>query len=205
LQRALEGALEVAQRLRSGLADAGVAVAACRDVLLPLRLDARQGQFFTEDFRQLLQRQLDFEDVAARLVACTAFIVALGRAERLADLAVTLSGAGGAFAAIAELRNLDLRQGDADQVASLFADHLATGDVLAQVALHLAADELAEALVVAFDLLSHGEPPGVRSQGSGVRRPPSLTPDPRELYFLACPRAKMLATKVSTSVAHTSQ
>ena len=41
---------------------------------------------------------------------------------------------------------------------ALLADHLAVGDVLRQVALHLAADDLAEALVIAFDLLAHGNP-----------------------------------------------
>jgi len=45
---------------------------------------------------------------------------------------------------------------NADQVLALLADHLAAADVLAEVALHLAADKLAEALMIAFNLLTHG-------------------------------------------------
>ena len=51
LQGPLEGALEVAQRLRAGLADAGVLVLGRDDVLLAPRLDARQFQFLAEDLR----------------------------------------------------------------------------------------------------------------------------------------------------------
>ena len=69
LQGALEGALEVAQRFGAGLADAGVLVRGGDDVLLAARLDARQGQFLAEDLGQLLHRQIDFEDVAAGLIA----------------------------------------------------------------------------------------------------------------------------------------
>src|SRR5262249_36621913 len=86
-------------------------------------------------------------------------VVALGRGQRLAGFALTLADAAGALLAVAELRQLDLRQRNADQILALLADHLAAADVLAQVALDLAADELAEPLVVLVDLLSHGRPP----------------------------------------------
>jgi hypothetical protein len=101
-------------------------------------------------------------------------------------VAFPLAGASGALLAVAELRDVDLRQGDADEVLALLADHLAAADVLAQVTFHLTADDFAEPLVVAFNLLAHGSPLA-------------------SVYFLACPRAKMLATKLSTSVKHTSQ
>src|SRR5262249_13020949 len=143
-------------RLGAGLADAGVAVAGGDDVLLAARLDARQGQFLAEDLRHLLHRQLDLEDVAAGLVAGALARLALAGAEWRAGGAVALAGAAGALLAVAELRDVDLRQRDADEVLALLADHLAAADVLAEVALDLAADELAEALVVAFDFLSHG-------------------------------------------------
>src|SRR5262249_49061704 len=124
----LEGALEVAQRLGAGLPDAGVPVAGSDDVLLAARLDAGQSQLLAEDLSHLLHRQLDFEDVAARLVAGAGTVALLRRAERLADVAFALADATGALAAVAELRNLDLRQRDADKVAPLLADQLAAAD-----------------------------------------------------------------------------
>ncbi len=146
----------MAERFGAGLADAGVLVAGGDDVLLAARLDARQGQLLAEDGGHFLHRQLDFEDVSAGLVAGAAARLALTGAERLADLARTLADAAAALLAVAELRHVDLRQGDADEVLALLADHFAAADVLAEVALHLAAHELLEALVVAFDFLAHG-------------------------------------------------
>ena len=55
--------------------------------------------------------RLDFEDVPAGLVAGLArAAVVLPAAERLADLAVALADAAGALLAVAELRDVDLRQ-----------------------------------------------------------------------------------------------
>src|SRR5262249_23820011 len=155
----LEGPLEVPQRLGPGLADAAVLVAGGDDVLLAPRLDARQGQFLAKDRGHLLQRQLHFEDVAARLVTGPRLALALGGRQGLADVAVALADAAGALLAVAELRDVDLRQGDADQVLPLLADQFAPADVFAQVALHLAPDDLPEALVIAVDPLAHGNPP----------------------------------------------
>src|SRR5262249_43219165 len=118
--------------------------------------DARQGQLLAEDLGHLLHGQLDLEDVPARLVAGAA--VALRRGQRVARLALALADAAGALLAVAELRQLDLRQGDADQILPLAADHPPAADVLAQVRLHLAPDDLPEALVVTLDLLPHGSP-----------------------------------------------
>src|SRR5262249_43231994 len=156
LQGPLERPLEVPQRLGAALADARVAVARRDDVLLAARLDARQGQLFAEDGGQFLHCQFDFEDVAAGLVAGAALAVALRRAQRRAGVALAHAHPAGTLLAVAELRDVDLWQGNADQVLALLADHLAAADVLAQVRLNLAAHDLAEALVVAFDLLTHG-------------------------------------------------
>src|SRR5262249_23473258 len=181
LHGALEGALEVAQRLRAALADAGVAVLGGDDVLLAARLDARQGQLLAEDLGHLLHGQLDLEDVAARLVAGLPLaLAALAAAQGRADGAVAGADAAVVLVAVAELRDVDGRQRDADQVLALLADQLAAADVLAEVALDLAADELAEALVVAFDLLAHGMAPlsGPRSAVGRAPddRPPGVAP-----------------------------
>ena len=69
LQGLLVGALEVAEALGAGLADAGVLVLLLDDVGLPLGLDAGQLQPLAEDLGQLVQGQLDLEDVVARAVA----------------------------------------------------------------------------------------------------------------------------------------
>ena len=73
----LEGALEMAQRFGPGLADAGVLVLGGDDVLLALRLDARQGEFFAEDVGQFFEREIDLENVAAGLIAGAAFAFVL--------------------------------------------------------------------------------------------------------------------------------
>jgi len=91
----------------------------------------------------------------------------LRRSQRLANVAVPLARAPGILLTIAKLRDLDLRQRDADEVFALLPNHLAAADVLAEVAFHLAADKLAEALMIAFDFLSHVEPLSwILSEGS---------------------------------------
>src|SRR6185369_6749221 len=97
-------ALEVAQRFRSGLADAGVLVLDGDDVLLPLRLNPRQRQLLTEDVRQFFERQIDLEDVPARLIAGAAWFVALRRSQRLTRITVALPDAAGALLDVTELR-----------------------------------------------------------------------------------------------------
>src|SRR5262249_16774930 len=160
LQGPLEGAFEVAQRLGTGLANAGVAVAGADDVFLAAWLDARQGQFLAKDLGHFLHRQFDFEDMSARLVARPLAVALLWRAQRLPGLTRALTRSTGPLLTVAKLRHFDLRQGNADEVLPLLADHLAAADVFGKVAFHLAADELLEPLVVALDLLSHGPSPG---------------------------------------------
>src|SRR5262249_7462401 len=109
------------------------------------------------DGGHLLHGQLDLEDVAAGLIPGLAGAgLSLTRSQGLADVPVPLANAAGALLAVAELRDFDLRQGNADQVLALLPDELAAANVLAQVALHLAADKLAEALVITLDPLTHG-------------------------------------------------
>src|SRR5262245_64713912 len=94
--------------------------------------------------------------MAARLIPGADIIVSLRRRERSPGVPISLTDPAGALLAVAKLRYLDLRQGNADQVVAFLADHLAAADVLGQVALHLAANDLAEALVIAFNFLAHG-------------------------------------------------
>src|SRR5207248_11267790 len=103
--------------------------------------------------------QVDVQAVPAKLAAGLVCAVTLRLAERRADVADPGPDAAGAFFAVAELWNLDRRQRDADEVLALLADHLAAADVLRQVRLHFAADELVESLVVTLDLLTHGNSP----------------------------------------------
>ena len=158
LERALERSLEMPQTLRAHLADRGIAISLGADILSAARLDARQLEFFAQNGGQFFEREFDFEDVSAGLIAGLAAVVALRRTERSANIAVAGADAAGAFLAELELRDFDLRQGDRNEIAPLLPDHLAAADVFAEVAFHLAADKLAEALMIAFDFLAHGFP-----------------------------------------------
>src|SRR5437879_4619766 len=140
----------MAQGLRASLADAGVAVAGADDVLLAARLNARELEFFAENRSELLQRQLHFKDMAARFASCPVAVARLRRSQGRTRIAVALAGAGGALLSVAKLRNVDLRQRNADEIFAFLADHLAAADVLAEVALNLAADNLFESLMIAL-------------------------------------------------------
>src|SRR5438128_5119128 len=83
-------------------------------------------------------------------------LLSLGSAEGGSRIPFSLPDPAGSFLAVAKLRDLDLRQGNTDKILSFLADHFSAADVLAEIALHLAADDFAEALVIALDLLTHG-------------------------------------------------
>src|SRR5262245_40332367 len=166
-ERALVGSLEMTQRFRANLANAAVSVTLGEDVLLAPRLNSRQDQLLAEDFRQFFQREFDFKNVTAGLIAGFRLAVPLRVGQRLAHVALALSHAAGAFLTVAELRYLNLRKGDADQFPAFLADHFPATDVLAEIAFDLAANDLTKALVVAFDLLPHGTAPA-SSYGPGV-------------------------------------
>src|SRR5690606_20225734 len=73
-------------------------------------------------------------------------------------LAVAHADAGGVVA-VAEVGQLDLVNRDADEVLPLLADELPLGEELAQVVTDASLDDLAEALVVFFDIQDHGVTP----------------------------------------------
>ena len=148
----------MAEALGPGLADAGVLVLLLDDVGPSLGLDPGQGEPLAEDLRQLVEGQLDLEDVVPGGLAGAA-----GRRRRLAraadrgaDVARPLPDAAAALGPVAELGDVDLRQGDRDQLAPGLADHLAVRDVLPQVGLDLAADDLLEPIGIALDFTHHG-------------------------------------------------
>ncbi len=119
---------------------------------------------------QLVEGQLDFEDVLARRIAGLAgsVLTVAGAADRRADVARTLADAARAFRAVAELGEVDLRHRDRDQLAPGLADHLAVSDVLPQVGLDLAADDLLEAVRIVFDFAHHGRGPRRRKHRTGT-------------------------------------
>src|SRR5262249_26897850 len=140
------GALEVPQRLGPGGVHAGVLHLRRGQVLLALALDPRQRELFAEDVGELVQRQVHFERVLAFALPGPALAVAFDRAgrEHGAGRAVSLPDAALLLVAVPEVRDVDRRDRDGDQVLPLLPDHLALLDVLAQVLLDPPADDLAE-------------------------------------------------------------
>ena len=61
--------LEMPQRFGPDLRDLRVLVAFGLDAVAALGLDAREFEFFGEDLREFLHREIDFEDVRARSIA----------------------------------------------------------------------------------------------------------------------------------------
>src|SRR5262249_34080081 len=147
------GPPEVAQRLGAGRPDAGVLVFPRDDLLGALGLDVRQLELLAHDLGELLERDLDVEEVIARPIAGFALARALLAvlAERVANLAVALADAALLLVAVLEVRDVDRRQRDRHAVLAALGDHLALRDVLAQVLLDLAADDLAEPAVIEID------------------------------------------------------
>ena len=80
----------------------------------------------------------------------------LGAADRRADVAGPLADAAAVLGPVAKLGDLDLRQGDRDELAPGLADHLAVRDVLTQVGLDLAPDDLLEPIGITIDFSNHG-------------------------------------------------
>src|SRR5690606_30908476 len=88
-------------------------------------------------------------------LALAAFAIIAGSADRLADLAFPLPCPTRSVLAELEVGNIQLGDGNADQFAALAADHLALRNVLPQVLTNLAAHNLLEAALVAFNLQTH--------------------------------------------------
>jgi hypothetical protein len=93
------------------------------------------------------------------LIARLRFAFALRRSEGLANLSFADADSARILLSVTELGNLNRRQRDADQIVALLSDHFPAADVLRKVALHLAADDLPEALQIAFNFLSHDSSP----------------------------------------------
>jgi hypothetical protein len=120
-----------------------------------------------------------------------------GRAfHAVSRLAVALADASRLLAAEAEARDLDLGEGNGDDVFALAADELALGQVLAEFLLDHATDDLAEALHVAIDLAQHHRhrtcrqrPPSRWVAAARVRdfpRRDKIAPAGRERAVLQC-------------------
>src|SRR5205823_8326756 len=126
-------------------------------VLLALVLDARERQLLAEDVRELIQGKVDFQRVLSLALPGLALAVAFHRAgsEHRARLAFSLADASLLLVTVAEVGDVDARDGDGDEVLPLLPDHLPLLDVLAQVGLDAAADDLPEAAVVLLDLERH--------------------------------------------------
>src|SRR5205085_2035185 len=114
--------------------------------LLAARLDVGQLELLAEDLRELGELDVDLEEVLARSVARARALAGLAvAADRLADLAVSLADAALLLRAVLEAGELDLREGDRDEVLALLPEELSLGDVLAQLLLDLPAHDLHEA------------------------------------------------------------
>src|SRR5262249_53453795 len=151
---------------RAGRADARVALPLRGDEVPPSRLDVRQLELLAEDLRELLERDLDLEDVLARLLA--AAVAPLSLVDGVPDVAVPLPHAFLLVRSVAEVRDLDLGERDADEVLPLPADHLAAVDVLPEILLDLPADDLLEPVRVLLDFADHEMelPPSCREAGA---------------------------------------
>src|SRR4029077_3566046 len=77
-------------------------------------------------------------------------------ADRRPDVARALAHSATVFGPVAKLGDLDLRQGDRNELAAGLADQLAVRNVLTQVRLDLAADDLFEPIGVVIDFSNHG-------------------------------------------------
>ncbi len=191
LQRLAVGSAKRAERLGARGADALVPASPALEGTLAPGFDARQLQLFTEQVGKLLDRDLDLAQVDAGLVAGSAVPARLAAADGGAFVPVALPDAGHLLPSVSDLGQLDLRQRNRDDLAAALADQLAARDVLAQVLLDATPDDGVESLPVPLDPLDRGE------AGEGVSDHSS--------FSLTSPRAKMLATKFSTSVAQMSQ
>ncbi len=147
------------QRLGPRAADAGVAGFLVDDVRFAFGLDPRQFQLVAHDLGQLFQRNFDLQDmaagIAAGLAACRLH-PGVARADRVALFAVALTDAARAVLAVAKVRHVELRDGNADQIAPLAADHLAVGHVFPQVLANFAPYDLLETRLVSVDFDKHG-------------------------------------------------
>ena len=181
----------MAQRFGAGAADAVVLGFFLADVGFAFGLDARQLELVAEDGGQFFQRDIDFENVLhrdrCRPGLCRPLVCRAAAGDGLADFALALPGAAGAVFAVAEMRHVELRQGNADQIAPFAADHFAMRNVLTQVLADFSADNLAKATMIVVDV----EDAWLSRKRVGLLNCCGMVSG---TYCLASPRAKMLAT-----------
>ena len=91
------------------------------------------------------------------------------RPNRRAGLALSLSHTAGPAGVVAKRRDLDLGNGDRNEVLAAPADELTAGDVLFQIAADGTTDDLLEAVLVALDAEDHGEQSPTLSDPPGRR------------------------------------
>ena len=113
------------------------------------------GPVPTSDGTSTLRAAAAAKDYLIQAGVTNSQVTVVGPADRLADLAFALPDAAAVLRPVAELGDLDRRKRDRDQFAAGLANHLAVGDVLAQVALDLAADDLLEPILITLDFSDH--------------------------------------------------
>src|SRR5262249_12368116 len=106
---------------------------------------------------KLLHREVDFKDVSAGSITGLAFAVFdnVARRERRSRFSFTLSDASSVAASESEAGHLDLWDRNADKILPFFADQFSLRDVLLQVLLDLAPDDLPETQVILLDIENH--------------------------------------------------
>jgi hypothetical protein len=157
-ERFLVGALEVLERVGADAADAGIAVLGRDDAVLALVLDRGQLELFAQDVRELVERHVHFERVVAgvlpgltRAVVAFAFLPADG----IAHVALALTDAAALLVTVDEAGDVDLRDGDADELLALPPDQLPLRDISPEVLSDLAPDDGAETRMILIDLQRH--------------------------------------------------
>ena len=141
---------------------------------------------------QVVHGQLDLEDVMpGRITGAGTAIAVAGAADRRADVAGPLADSAAVLGPVAKLGDLDLRQGDRDELAPGLADQLAVRDVLTQVRLDLAADDLLEPIGVTIDFSNHG----YMVLASGYRG----MLDDAPIWTTSCPEAQQTAPRPQRS------
>src|SRR5687767_12886358 len=92
--------------------------------------------------------------IAAGFAIALSFVVAAR--DWLSRLAITLSNSTSTVMPVPKMRDIQLRQRDADQVLALTADQLAVGHILPQIFANFPPHDFSEASSVAIDLHRHG-------------------------------------------------
>src|SRR4051794_8230294 len=92
--------------------------------------------------------------IAARRPLSVLGIAPLGN--RLAFFPITLPNAPCPVVAEPKMRNIERRHGNADQIATLPADHLAVRNILPQILADPAAHNLSKAALIALNFHDHG-------------------------------------------------